>query len=254
MRMIIRCFLETQKIPSISWHKSFLNILQRWRWRPCVTSNRKASRAIPAVSCSASAREPYGSLMWTMCICLRKRERYRILKCTLNISCPLDQFIYISLSLCCTAGSSVSLTEVMSQNKTGNTRSYRTLTISPSLNISLSFWHVRKPDPCLSTITDLCHSKNQFLSWKRLFLRMTLVPPWGISLHQWCALIRVSRSLPSGSETGRLCSDPADLLQSVWHTAADQSGLQGWEMVSEHRRDTVLTIIFMETTRSPVSL
>lgn len=33
----------------------------------CITSNRKASRAIPTISCSASTREPYGSLMWTMC-------------------------------------------------------------------------------------------------------------------------------------------------------------------------------------------
>lgn len=31
------------------------------------TSNRKARRAMPAMSCSASAREPYGSLMWTIC-------------------------------------------------------------------------------------------------------------------------------------------------------------------------------------------
>lgn len=41
-----------------------------------ITSNRKASRAIPAMSCSASARDPYGSLMWTMCSWKQKTQQH----------------------------------------------------------------------------------------------------------------------------------------------------------------------------------
>ncbi len=58
------------------------------------------------------------------------------------------------------------------------------------------------------------------------------VPPWRTSLRQWCALILVSHYLPSGSETGRLCSDQVELLQSVGPTAAEESELQGRETVS----------------------
>lgn len=51
------------------------------------------------------------------------------------------------------------------------------------------------------------------------------VPPLGISLHQWCALIPASRFLPSGSETAWPCIDQAELLLSAGLTAAEQSEL-----------------------------
>ncbi len=44
----------------------------------CITSNRKASRAMPAMSCSASAREPYGSLMWTICSWKPKTQQHEL--------------------------------------------------------------------------------------------------------------------------------------------------------------------------------
>lgn len=59
----------------------------------CITSNRKASRAIPAISCSASAREPYGSLMWTICSCKDKQQDELYCRAVVQYVLPSLQYV-----------------------------------------------------------------------------------------------------------------------------------------------------------------